>query len=64
MQPMTSKNRRDSDKSLIAGIVGGNKGAMNEIYKTYAPALNGFVRLYLADPNDVADIIHDTICPH
>jgi len=61
MQPMTSKNRRDSDKSLIAGIVDGNKGAMNEIYKTYAPALNGFVRLYLADPNDVADIIHDTM---
>ena len=61
MQPMSPQNRRNFEKSLIAGIVSGNKEAMNEIYKTYAPALNGFVRLFLADPNDVSDIIHDTM---
>lgn len=61
MQSMAPDKRRESDKALIAGVVQGNKGAMNEIYKTYAPALNGFVRLFLADPNDVADIIHDTM---
>ena len=58
---MAPDKRRESDKALIAGVVQGNKGAMNEIYKTYAPALNGFIRLFLADPNDVADIIHDTM---
>ena len=61
MQSMAPDKRRESDKALIAGVVQGNKGAMNEIYKTYAPALNGFIRLFLADPNDVADIIHDTM---
>ena len=61
MQPMSPQNRRNFEKSLIAGIVSGNKEAMNEIYKTYAPALNGFVRLFLSDPNDVSDIIHDTM---
>jgi len=61
MQPMPPQDRRRLDKSLIAGVVNGNKGAMNEIYTIYSPALNGFVRLYLANPNDVADIIHDTM---
>ena len=61
MQSMAPDKRRESDKALIAGVVQGNKGAMNEIYKTYAPALNGFIRLFLADPNDVADITHDTM---
>ena len=61
MQSMAPDKRRESDKDLIAGVVQGNKGAMNEIYKTYAPALNGFIRLFLADPNDVADITHDTM---
>ena len=58
---MTPQDRRELDKSLIAGVVNGNKSAMNEIYTLYAPALNGFVRLFLSDPNDVADIIHDTM---
>lgn len=61
MQHMAPEKRRELDKALIAGVIDGNKGAMNEIYKTYAPALNGFIRLFLADPNDVADIIHDTM---
>ena len=61
MQSMAPDKRRESDKALIAGVVQGNKGAMNEIYKAYAPALNGFIRLFLVDPNDVADIIHDTM---
>ena len=57
---MTTQNRLDFEKRLIAGVATGNKAAMKEIYNSYTPALNGFVRLYLADPNDVADIIHDT----
>jgi len=58
---MTTQNRLDFEKRLIAGVATGNKAAMKEIYNRYTPALNGFVRLYLADPNDVADIIHDTM---
>ena len=58
---MASQDRRRFERTLISGVVGGNKGAMKEIYNTYAPALNGFVHLYLADPNDVADVIHDTM---
>jgi len=61
MQQITPQDRRQFEKTLIAGVVNGNKESMNEIYKTYAPALNGFVRLFLADSNDVADIIHDTM---
>ena len=61
MQSMAPDKRRELDKALIAGVAQGNKGAMNEIYKAYAPALNGFIRLFLADPNDVADITHDTM---
>ena len=58
---MTTQNRLDFEKRLIAGVATGNKAAMKQIYNSYTPALNGFVRLYLADPNDVADIIHDTM---
>jgi len=58
---MTTQNRLDFEKRLITGVATGNKAAMKEIYNRYTPALNGFVRLYLADPNDVADIIHDTM---
>ena len=58
---MTTQNRLDFEKRLIAGVATGNKAAMKEIYSSYTPALHGFVRLYLADPHDVADIIHDTM---
>ncbi len=58
---MASQNKQQFEKALITDVANGNKGAMNEIYKTYSPALNGFVRLYLADPNDVADVVHDTM---
>ena len=61
MQHMTPKERREFEKGLIADITSGNKGAMNELYKTYVPALHGFVHLLLADPNDVSDVIHDTM---
>ncbi len=61
MQEMAPDKRREFDNALMAGVVNGNKDAMNQIYKNYVPALNGFVRLFLADPNDVADIIHDTM---
>ena len=61
MQDMSPDKRRELDKALIAGVINGNKAAMNEIYTAYVPALNGFIRLFLADPNDVADIIHDTM---
>lgn len=61
MPSMSTENRQDFEKHLIAGVVSGDKAAMKDIYNSYRPALNGFVRLYLADPNDVADIIHDTM---
>ena len=37
MQHMTPKERREFEKGLIADITSGNKGAMNELYKTYVP---------------------------
>ncbi len=61
MPKTTPQDKREIEKALIAGVASGNKGAMNEIYKSHAPALSGFVRLYLANPNDVADIVHDTM---
>lgn len=61
MSPMTPQNRLNFEKRLISGVAMGDKAAMKEVYKTYTPALNGFVRLYLTDPNDVSDIIHDTM---
>lgn len=61
MQHMAPDKRRELDKTLIANVIKGDKNAMNQIYTTYVPALNGFVRLFLANPNDVADIIHDTM---
>lgn len=61
MTPAATQDKRDFEKHLIAQVVLGNKSAMKEIYQNYAPALNCFVRLYLSDPNDVADIIHDTM---
>jgi len=61
MQHMKPQDMREFEQSLITGVANGNKGAMNEIYKIYSPALNGFVRLFLADANDVADVIHDTM---
>ena len=61
MPSMTPQTRLNFEKRLIAAVAKGDKAAMQEIYKSYTPALNGFVRLYLADPNDVFDIIHDTM---
>ena len=61
MTPKTHQERRNFEKTLISGVVRRDKDSMKEIYTHYTPALSGFVRLFLADPNDVADIIHDTM---
>jgi len=58
---MTAKDKHSLERQLIARVAAGDKSAMQDIYKLHSPALHGFVRLYLASPNDIPDIIHDTM---
>jgi len=61
MKQAARQTSRTRDNELIARVVAQDKTAMKDIYMAYAPALGGFIRLYLANPNDVADILHDTM---
>ncbi len=56
-----SSNERQKNSDLLQRIVQGDKTAMREIYESHAGPLNSFVRNWLADPTQAADLVHETM---
>lgn len=50
-----------NDLELVAKISSGDQSAMKVVYELYAGPLQNFVKSWLADPNDAADIVHETM---
>ncbi len=50
----------ENDKDLLAKIATGDKDAMKTIYQRYSGPIYHFARNWLSDPNDAADIAHET----
>lgn len=49
------------DKELIRRIAAGEQSALRSLYDVYANHLSSFVQNYLADPQEAADIVHETM---
>ncbi len=52
---------KQADMALVQRIAAGDKTAMRELYETHAGPLGSFVRNWLADPNQAADLVHETM---
>ena len=49
------------DITLVQKIAQGDKAAMRQLYETHAGPLESFVRNWLADPTQAADLVHETM---
>lgn len=52
---------KQADMALVQRIAAGDKMAMRELYETHAGPLGSFVRNWLADPGQAADLVHETM---
>ena len=52
---------RQEDVALAQKIAQGDKDAMRKLYDQHAGPLNSFVRNWLADPTQAADLVHETM---
>ena len=51
----------EKDSELLTQIALGDQGALKRLYDRYAAHLNSFVKNYLADPQEAADIVHEAM---
>lgn len=51
----------ETDSELLSQVATGDQEALKQLYDRYAAHLNNFVRNYLADPNEAADIVHEAM---
>lgn len=51
----------DIDKDLLRRVANGEQAALRDLYDSYSGHLNSFVRNYLADPQEAADIVHEAM---
>ena len=49
------------DLALMSRVTAGDKTAMRDLYETYAPNLTNFVKNWLYDPTQAADLVHETM---
>jgi len=49
-----------NDHEAVAAIAAGDAAGLVDVYDRYAPALYGYCRMLLRDPQDAADAIQDT----
>ena len=54
-------SRREQDQALIAQIAKGDRHAMRELYDTYSDPVYRFAKIWLADPFEASDIMHETM---
>lgn len=52
---------KQQDMALVQRIALGDKSAMHALYELHAGPLNSFVRNWLADPTQAADLVHETM---
>ncbi len=52
---------QNKDKDLISRIIAGEQAAMKQVYELYSGPLQSFVKTYLADPQEAADVAHETM---
>ena len=52
---------RAADRALARRIADGDDAALASVYTEHATALTRFVERWLGDPNDAADIVHETM---
>ena len=50
-----------TDKLLLERVSRGDRDAMKLLYDEYAPGLRRFVTRWIANENDAADVVHDTM---
>ena len=55
---MTNANE---DKELLTRVAAGDRDAMKAVYERHSSAVRNFVKSWLADPNEAADITHETM---
>jgi len=53
--------RNDQDNELIAQIANGDRRAMRALYDAYSEPVYRFAKVWLADPFDASDIMHETM---
>ena len=51
----------DESRALLVRIAQGDQGALRLIYEDYAQSIGLFVRRWLRDPSEAADIVHETM---
>lgn len=49
------------DRELIARVAEGEQNALKQLYDSYSDHMNSFVRNYLADPQEAADVVHEAM---
>ena len=54
-------NRREEDLELVAQIANGDRKAMRSFYDTYSDPVYRFAKVWLADPFEASDIMHETM---
>ncbi|MEM7664014.1 MAG: sigma-70 family RNA polymerase sigma factor [Pseudomonadota bacterium] len=50
-----------SDKRVLEKVAQGDKSAMRILYDRHAPGLRRFVENWIANKNDAADVVHETM---
>ena len=52
---------KETELKLAAQISSGDQRAMKQVYEAYSGPLQNFVKSWLADPHEAADIVHETM---
>lgn len=52
---------KETELKLTAQISSGDQSAMKQVYEAYSGPLQNFVKSWLADPHEAADIVHETM---
>lgn len=56
-----TSDKKVKERQLVQRLVAGDKTAMREIYEAHAGPLTSFVKNWLADPTQAADLVHETM---
>jgi len=56
-----ASDKKVKEQQLVQRLAQGDKIAMREIYDAHAGPLSSFVKNWLADPTQAADLVHETM---
>ncbi len=52
---------RPNEEVLLSRVAGGDRAAMKALYERYSDAVYRFAKVWLADPFEAADVMHETM---